>query len=60
LSKKLQYRGSWLVIRGAALYLSAGALEELSFCGYPRFSDLLRQFALAICQSFQCRELNFW
>jgi len=48
------------VILGGALSLSAVALEELSFRRYPRLSDLLRLFGLAIFENFGYRQLNAW
>ena len=48
------------VILGGALSLSAVALEELSFRRYPRVSDLLRLFALALVENFGYRQLSAW
>jgi cellulose synthase/poly-beta-1,6-N-acetylglucosamine synthase-like glycosyltransferase len=48
------------VILGGALSLSAVALEELSFRRYPRLSDLLRLFGLAVLENFGYRQLNAW
>lgn len=48
------------VILGGALSLSAVALEELSFRRYPRLSDLLRLFSLALLENFGYRQLSAW
>jgi len=49
------------VVGGLALSLTAVGLEELTFRRYPRTSDLLRLFGLAILESFGYRQLNaFW
>jgi cellulose synthase/poly-beta-1,6-N-acetylglucosamine synthase-like glycosyltransferase len=48
------------VILGGALSLSAVALEELSFRRYPRLSDLLRLFCLALLENFGYRQLSAW
>ncbi len=48
------------VILGGALSLSAVALEELSFRRYPRLSDLLSLFSLALLENFGYRQLTAW
>ena len=48
------------VILGGALSLSAVALEELSFRRYPRLSDLLRLFSLALLENFGYQQLSAW
>lgn len=48
------------IILGAALSLSAVALEELSFRRYPRISDLLKLFGLALLENFGYRQINAW
>jgi hypothetical protein len=48
------------IVLGAALSLSAVALEELSFRRYPRLSDLLHLFALALLENFGYRQLSAW
>lgn len=48
------------IILGGALSLSAVALEELSFRRYPRMSDLVRLFVLALAENFGYRQLNAW
>lgn len=48
------------VILGGALSLSAVALEELSFRRYPRMSDLLQLFGLALLENFGYRQLSAW
>jgi cellulose synthase/poly-beta-1,6-N-acetylglucosamine synthase-like glycosyltransferase len=48
------------IVLGGALSLVAVALEELSFRRYPRASDLLRLFALALVEHFGYRQLNAW
>jgi cellulose synthase/poly-beta-1,6-N-acetylglucosamine synthase-like glycosyltransferase len=48
------------IIFGAALSLSAVALEELSFRRYPRVSDLMRLFGLALLENFGYRQLSAW
>lgn len=48
------------IILGVALSLSAVALEELSFRRYPRVSDLVRLFGLAILENFGYRQLSAW
>lgn len=48
------------VVLGGALSLSAVALEELSFRRYPRLSDLMRLFALALLENFGYRQLTVW
>ncbi|MDA0329938.1 MAG: glycosyltransferase [Gemmatimonadetes bacterium] len=51
---------SGAIILGGALSLSAVALEELSFRRYPRLSDLLQLFALALLENFGYRQLCAW
>jgi len=48
------------IILGAALSLSAVALEELSFRRYPRMSDLMKLFGLALLENFGYRQLSAW
>ena len=48
------------VVLGGALSLSAVALEELSFRRYPRISDLLQLFLLALLENFGYRQLSAW
>ncbi len=48
------------IILGGALSLSAVALEELSFRRYPRVSDLMRLFGLALLENFGYRQLSAW
>lgn len=48
------------IVLGVALSLAAVALEELSFRRYPRFSDLLHLFFLAIVENFGYRQLSVW
>lgn len=48
------------IVLGGALSLSAVALEELSFRRYPRVSDLLRLFSLALLENFGYRQLSVW
>ncbi len=45
---------------GGVLSVSAVALEELSFRRYPRLSDLLRLFGLAVLENFGYRQMNTW
>ena len=40
--------------------MSAVALEELSFRRYPRVSDLMRLFGLALLENFGYRQLSAW
>jgi cellulose synthase/poly-beta-1,6-N-acetylglucosamine synthase-like glycosyltransferase len=48
------------VILGGVLSLAAVALEELSFRRYPRLSDLLKLFGLAVIENAGYRQLNTW
>lgn len=48
------------IILGWALSLAAVALEELSFRRYPRSSDLLKLFWLALAENFGYRQLSAW
>lgn len=49
------------VVLGGALSLAAVALEELSFRRYPRLTDLLKLFSLAIAENFGYRQLSaYW
>lgn len=48
------------IILGGALSLAAVALEELSFRRYPRLSDLLHLFSLALIENFGYRQLSAW
>jgi cellulose synthase/poly-beta-1,6-N-acetylglucosamine synthase-like glycosyltransferase len=49
------------VVLGIALSVSALALEEMAFRRYPRLSDLLRLFLLAVLENFGYRQLTaFW
>ena len=48
------------IILGGALSLSAVALEELSFRRYPRVSDLIKLFGLALLENFGYRQLSAW
>jgi cellulose synthase/poly-beta-1,6-N-acetylglucosamine synthase-like glycosyltransferase len=48
------------VVLGVALSVAAVALEELSFRRYPRFSDLLRLFGLAVLENIGYRQLSAW
>lgn len=49
------------VVLGIALSVSALALEELAFRRYPRLSDLVRLFLLAVLENFGYRQLTaFW
>ncbi len=46
---------------GVVISITAVALEELSFHRYPRISDLLKLFLLAILENFGYRQLtSFW
>jgi cellulose synthase/poly-beta-1,6-N-acetylglucosamine synthase-like glycosyltransferase len=46
---------------GTALSIAAVALEELTFRRYPRFSDLLRLFLLAVVENLGFRQLiTYW
>ena len=49
------------LVLGIALSIAAVGLEELSFRRYPRQSDLLKLFALAIVENFGFRQLcTYW
>ena len=48
------------IVLGSALSLAAVALEELSFRRYPRLSDLLKLFALALVENIGYRQLSTW
>ncbi|HSG46269.1 MAG TPA: glycosyltransferase family 2 protein, partial [Longimicrobiales bacterium] len=48
------------VALGMALSVAAVGLEELSFRRYPRTSDLIRLFALAVLENFGYRQLSAW
>lgn len=48
------------IILGGALSLAAVALEELSFRRYPRVSDLVKLFWLALVENFGYRQLSAW
>ena len=48
------------IVLGGALSLAAVALEELSFRRYPRFSDLVHLFLLALVENFGYRQLSAW
>lgn len=48
------------IILGGALSLAAVALEELSFRRYPRLSDLMQLFMLALLENFGYRQLSAW
>lgn len=48
------------IVFGGALSLSAVALEELSFRRYPRLSDLLKLFSLAVLENLGYRQLSAW
>ncbi|MCH7528659.1 MAG: glycosyltransferase family 2 protein, partial [Candidatus Marinimicrobia bacterium] len=46
---------------GVVLSVAAVGLEELSFHRYPRLSDLLRLFGLAVVENFGYRQLTaYW
>lgn len=46
---------------GVVLSIAAVALEELSFHRYPRVSDLLKLFVMAVVENFGYRQLNsYW
>ena len=46
---------------GVALSIAAVALEEISYRRYPRFTDLLQLFGLAVLENFGYRQLNsYW
>src|SRR5690606_3797730 len=49
------------IVLGIVLSITAVVIEELAFRRYPRASDLLRLFVLAIVESLGYRQLNlFW
>ena len=48
------------IVLGGVLSLAAVALEELSFRRYPRLSDLLHLFVLALFENFGYRQLGVW
>lgn len=48
------------IVLGIALSLAAVALEELSFRRYPRISDLIGLFNLAVLENFGYRQLSAW
>ena len=48
------------IVLGGALSLAAVALEELSFRRYPRLSDLVHLFLLALVENFGYRQLSAW
>ena len=48
------------IVLGGALSLAAVALEELSFRRYPRLSDLIHLFLLALVENFGYRQLSAW
>jgi cellulose synthase/poly-beta-1,6-N-acetylglucosamine synthase-like glycosyltransferase len=48
------------VIFGGVLSLAAVALEELSFRRYPRLTDLLQLFGLALLENVGFRQINTW
>lgn len=48
------------VVLGVSLSVAAVALEELSFRRYPRATDLMRMFWLAIAENFGYRQLSAW
>ncbi len=46
---------------GVALSIAAVGLEELSFRRYPRLSDVMRLFGLAVAENFGYRQLStYW
>ncbi|UCH64346.1 MAG: glycosyltransferase family 2 protein [Fidelibacterota bacterium] len=48
-------------IFGVVLSIAAVALEELSFHRYPRLTDLIRLFGLAVLENFGYRQLtSYW
>lgn len=48
------------IVLGGVLSLAAVALEELSFRRYPRVSDLVKLFGLALIENFGYRQLSAW
>jgi cellulose synthase/poly-beta-1,6-N-acetylglucosamine synthase-like glycosyltransferase len=48
------------IVLGGVLSLAAVALEELSFRRYPRITDLLHLFLLALVENFGYRQLSVW
>jgi cellulose synthase/poly-beta-1,6-N-acetylglucosamine synthase-like glycosyltransferase len=48
------------IVLGGVLSLAAVALEELSFRRYPRITDLLHLFVLALVENFGYRQLSVW
>ncbi len=48
------------LVLGGVLSLAAVAMEELTFRRYPRRSDLLRLFWLALVENFGYRQINAW
>ncbi len=48
------------IVLGGVLSLAAVAMEELTFRRYPRRSDLVRLFVLALVENFGYRQLNAW
>lgn len=49
------------ILFGIALSIASVGLEELCFRRYPRFSDLLRLFWLAVLENFGYRQLqSYW
>lgn len=49
------------VVFGMAISIAAVALEELCFRRYPKFSDLVRLFGLAVLENFGHRQIvTFW
>ena len=48
------------IILGAVLSVAAVVLEELSFRRYPKITDLLQLFVLAIVENLGYRQLSAW